>query len=69
MIDKERAKAILEILKKEYGITTEEELDEAIRKQKPVDITPFCVRPRSVLQPLSQVYFCLGFLPDFPTER
>ena len=37
---------------------TLEELEEAIRKQKSVDITPFCVRPRSVLQPLSQVYFC-----------
>lgn len=53
MTDKERAVAILKILKEEYGITTEEELDEAIKKQKPINITPFVTSPSSASQPPS----------------
>ena len=51
--DKERAVAILKILKEEYGITTEEELDEAIKKQGFIDITPFVAPPPSTSQPPS----------------
>lgn len=50
MIDMERTVVILEILKEEYGITTEKELNEAIKRQRLIDITPFCAPPRSVLQ-------------------
>ena len=53
MTDKERAVAILKILKEEYGITTEKELDEAIKKQKPINITPFVASPSSASQPPS----------------
>ncbi len=51
--DKERAIAILKILKEEYGITTEKELDEAIKKQGFINITPFVRQPPSALQPPS----------------
>lgn len=46
-----KAKMILKILKEEYGITSEKELDEAIKRQSFIDMTPFCTPPRSVSQP------------------
>lgn len=51
--DKNKVKAIRKILQEEYGITTEKELDDAIRKQGFIDISPF-IRPLpSVSQPPS----------------
>lgn len=35
-------KKLAEILLKEYGISTEEELNKAIRNLKPLDISVFC---------------------------
>lgn len=37
---------IVRILAEEYGIIGEQALDEAIRKQKFIDLTPFCVLPK-----------------------
>ena len=34
---------VVEILKNEYGITTEKELDTAIERVGVLDISPFCV--------------------------
>lgn len=51
--DINKAKAILKILKEEYGITTEKELDEAIKKQGFIDVTPFVAPPPSTSQPPS----------------
>lgn len=41
---------IFEILKIEYGITTEEELDEAIRNQAKIDIAIFCNAERKEME-------------------
>ena len=49
--DINKAKMILKILKEEYGITSEKELDEAIKRQGFIDIAPFCTPPKSVSQP------------------
>ena len=48
--DINKAKMILKILKEEYGITSEKELDEAIKRQGFIDVTPFCTPPRSASQ-------------------
>lgn len=37
---------IVRILAEEYGIKGERALDEAIRKQKFIDVTPFCAPPK-----------------------
>lgn len=49
----DRAKTILRILKDEYGITTEKELDRAIKKMEFINLTPFIGRPKSASQPTS----------------
>ena len=41
MTDRERRERIIKTLREEYGITTVEELREAIRTMKKLDITPF----------------------------
>lgn len=51
--DINKAKMILKILKEEYGITSEKELDEAIKRQGFINVTPFCATPRSVSRPPS----------------
>lgn len=51
--DREKIDTMLKALREEYGITTERELDEAIKRQGFIDITPFCAPPRSVSQPPS----------------
>ena len=48
--NKDRAEAILKILKDEYGITTEEELDRAIKKMEFINLMPFIGRPQSTSQ-------------------
>lgn len=45
--DINRAKTIQKILKEEYGIADEKELDEAIKRQEFIDVTPFCAPPPS----------------------
>ena len=43
MTDKNSAvEYMLRILKTEFGITNEAELDKAIRKQSVIDLSPFC---------------------------
>lgn len=37
---------IVRILAEEYGIKGERALDEAIREQRFIDMTPFCAPPR-----------------------
>lgn len=39
------AERILEILKKEYGITSEKDLDKKIKKLGCIDISVFCKKP------------------------
>ena len=39
---------IMEILRKEYGINSPAELDEALAKQERIDISPFCTPPKEV---------------------
>lgn len=51
--DREKIDTMLKILREEYGITTEKELDEAIKRQGFIDVTPFCTPPMSVSQPPS----------------
>lgn len=38
-----RNETLRKILEEEYGITSEEDLDQAIKKQRRVDITAFCI--------------------------
>lgn len=38
---------ILRILREEYGIKTQQELDRAIKKLKPIDVFPFCGEVKS----------------------
>ena len=40
-----REDEIFRILKEEYGITNEEQLNEAIRKQGFLNLAPFCTPP------------------------
>lgn len=51
--DREKIDTILKVLREEYGITTEKELDEAIKKQGFIDVTPFVAQPPSASQPPS----------------
>lgn len=51
--DREKIDTMLKVLREEYGITTEKELDEAIKKQGFINITPFVRQPPSALQPPS----------------
>lgn len=46
-VDKDREEAILKILREEYGITTEEELDKAIKEQGWLNLAPFLCSPAS----------------------
>lgn len=49
--DREKIGTMLKVLREEYGITTEKELDEAIKKQGFINITPFVAPPPSTSQP------------------
>ena len=51
--DRKKIDIILKILREEYWITTEKGLDEAIKKQGFIDITPFVAPPPSTSQPPS----------------
>lgn len=51
--DREKIATMLKVLRDEYGITTEKELDEAIKKQGFINITPFVAPPPSTSQPPS----------------
>ena len=51
--DKDREEAILKILREEYGITTEQQLNAAIKKQGFLNLAPFVSGPKSASQPLS----------------
>lgn len=51
--DREKIDIMLKVLREEYGITTEKELDEAIKKQGFINITPFVAPPSSTSQPPS----------------
>ncbi len=51
--DMDKAKRIQKILKEEYGITNERELDEAIKKLGFINIAPFVCPPLSASQPPS----------------
>ena len=42
---------MFEILKNEYGITTKEQLDAALKKQKRLDISIFCLREGQLPSP------------------
>ncbi len=50
---REKIDTMLKVLREEYGITSEKELDEAIKKQRFIDVTPFVYRPPSASQPPS----------------
>ena len=50
----DREKEIFRILKEKYGITTEQQLNEAIRKQGFLNIAPFVSAPKSDAQPPSR---------------
>ena len=52
--DKNRADALSKILREEFGITTEKELNEAIRKQGFINLAPFVDPPPSASQPPSR---------------
>lgn len=51
--DRDKIDTMLKVLREEYGITTEKELDEAIKRQGFIDVTPFCAPLRSTSQPPS----------------
>lgn len=51
--DREKIDTMLKVLQEEYRITTEKELDEAIKKQGFINITPFVAPPPSTSQPPS----------------
>ena len=41
-----RADEVLRILREDFGITTEQQLNEAIRKQGFINLAPFCTPPK-----------------------
>ena len=42
----EEENEIFRILREEYGIITEQQLNEAIRKQRFINLAPFCAPPK-----------------------